>query len=221
MQLAWRGTQLASLLPAALLAAGCAGLPITPAQGTVLFQDDFSRSSSGWDRYRDSDYATDYAGGTFQIAVFAPHRMAWALPGLSFGDVALEVEAFPQEGPTDNALGLICRYQDPDNFYFFLVSSDGYAGIGQRLNGEQRMFNDAAMLPAEAVQPGMQVNRLRAECVGPVLSLYINGTLSRQALSDTWSEGDVGLIAGTYDTPGVNVAFDNFAVRQPAPWTMP
>jgi hypothetical protein len=205
----------------AVLLAGCSGLLSAPQPGTLLFKDDFSRTSSGWDRYRDASVESDYSGDTYQIAVFEPDRIAWARPGLRFEDVVIEVDATAADGADNNALGLICRYQDPDNFYFFLISADGFAGIGRRLGGQEQMFNDAAMLPSEAILLGRSTNHLRAECSGTRLTLSINGLPVRQASDAAFTQGDVGLIAGTYDLPGTRVAFDNFAVRQaespPAP----
>ncbi|HEX9681267.1 MAG TPA: hypothetical protein VGA32_07420, partial [Anaerolineales bacterium] len=52
---------------AALLACQYFQLPVQP--GDVLFQDDFSRSSSGWDRYQDPTYLADYSDGRYRITV--------------------------------------------------------------------------------------------------------------------------------------------------------
>ena len=203
------------------LLAGCSGLLSGPQPGTLLFRDDFSRTSSGWDRYRDASVESDYSAGAYQIVVNQPDRMAWSRPGLRFEDVIIEVDAMVTDGPDNNAIGLICRYQDPENFYFFLISSDGFAGIGQRLGGVERMFNDAAMLPADPILPGHAANHLRAECSGAQLTLSVNGVPVRQASDGSFPAGDVGLIAGSYDLPGTRVAFDNFAVRQAAPPAAP
>ena len=36
----------------------------------------------------------------------------------------------PQErGPDDNDFGIICRYIDDNQFYYAIISSDGYYGI--------------------------------------------------------------------------------------------
>jgi hypothetical protein len=205
----------------AALVTACSGLLKPPQPGTLLFRDDFSRTSSGWDRYRDASVESDYFEDTYQITLHEPDRIAWARPGLTFGDVVLEVDVTVADGPDNNALGLICRYQDPDNFYYFLISSDGFAGIGQRIDGAQRMFNDAAMLPADSILLGRATNHLRAECSGSRLTLSINGVPVRQAIDGSFAGGDVGLIAGSYELPGTRVAFDNFTVRQAEPPATP
>ena len=98
----------------------------------ILFQDDFSDTSSGWDRVNNSDSVTDYADGAYRIWVNKPQYDIWANPGKSFaGDVRIEVDASKKAGPDDNDFGVICRYEDINNFYFFHITSDGYAIIGK------------------------------------------------------------------------------------------
>jgi hypothetical protein len=45
--------------------------------------------------------------------------------------------------------------------------------------------------------------------------LYVNGILVAQTQSSQWGAGDVGLTAGSYDLPGVDLLFSNFTVIQP------
>ena len=119
-------------------------------------------------------------------------------------------------GPDDNIYGLICRYQNADNFYFFVVSSDGYAGIGLHKNGEDTLLNEDTLQPAAVVQTGNTSNLIRAVCDGSELRLHVNGVLvTRAQEKENWVEGDVGIIVGTFDQPDVEIEFDNFSVIQP------
>lgn len=217
MSIQSRSPQLRSLYAGLLLAAlqSCSWLEAPTQSGAVLFQDDFSRTSSGWDRYRDRVYQADYMDGSFSIQILAADADAWSNPGLDFGDVRVEVDALKVEGPDDNRFGILCRYQDPLNFYFFLISSDGYAGIGQRQDGHATLLTGDSMLPREAVLQGSVSNHLRADCVGSQLTLYVNGIRVAEAGASAWARGDVGLTAGSGSQPGVIVTFDNFSVLQP------
>ena len=215
-------TFLRRLLPGGALAvsllfgvAGCAWLEIPAESGSVLFQDDFARPSSGWDRYRDSLYSSDYVSGVFRISITAPDTNAWATPGVDIGDVRIEVEATKVSGPDDNVFGILCRYQDSQNFYFFLISSDGFAGIGIRRAGETTLLSAMDMTPSEAILQGSARNHLRADCLGDQLDLYVNGQAVAHAVASDWLRGDVGLIAGTYAEAGVVIDFDNFSALQP------
>ena len=183
--------------------------------GPVLFQDDFSRTASGWDRYSDDTYLTDYQNGGYRIAIFTPETNVWARPHLDFGDTRMQVLATKVNGPDDNVFGVLCRYQDAQNFYFFLISSDGYCGIGIYQDGGEILLSGDAMLPSEAINQGEDTNHIRADCVGEELSLYINGALAAQAVALEWAQGDVGLIAGTYDQAGTDILFENFSVLLP------
>ncbi|UCF60230.1 MAG: hypothetical protein JSV37_10735 [Anaerolineaceae bacterium] len=183
--------------------------------GSVLFQDDFSRTASGWDRYSDDTYLTDYQNGGYRIAIFTPDTNVWARPHLDLGDTVIQVLTTKLDGPDDNVFGVLCRYQDARNFYFFLISSDGYCTIGIYQDGSEILLSSDAMLPFEAINQGEDTNHIRADCVGEELSLYINGALAAQARASDWAQGDVGLIAGTYDKPGTDILFENFSVLLP------
>src|SRR3990172_6644408 len=153
---------------AALTAAGsaCNYQSPPPMPGDVLFQDDFSRPISGWDRYHDDVYSADYAEGGYRIQIFAPETDAWANPGLNLADVRIELDATKRGGPDDNTFGVLCRYQDPRNFYFFLLSSDGYTGIGINIEGTRFLLSGDTMFPSGAVLQGDVTNHIRVECVG-------------------------------------------------------
>jgi hypothetical protein len=193
----------------------CGWLEPPVERGQVLFQDNFSRPTSGWDRYQDDIYVSDYSEGSYRIAVFTPNTEVWARPHLELSDVRIDVIASKVDGPDDNVFGVICRYQNTDNFYFFLISSDGYSGIGAYKDGVETLLSSDTMLPAQSIRQGPATNFIRAECVGQQLALYINSVLVAQTQDDEWPSGDVGLIAGTYAHPNVDIRFTNFSVLKP------
>jgi hypothetical protein len=67
----------------------------------------------------------------------------------------------------------------------------------------------------DAILTGTQINRVRADCIGNLLILYVNGILVGSAVDADFTSGDVGILAGTFDQPGVDVYFDNFVVYKP------
>lgn len=192
-----------------------AGTPEAPVESNVLFQDDFSDPVSGWDRVSVEQGVTDYADGSYRILVNAANTDVWANPNLSFSDVQIEVDATKVGGDDNNDYGLICRYQDSQNFYFFYISSDGYYAIGKMAGGEQQLIGTDSMPTSDAIKEGNVTNRLRADCNGSTLSLYINGTFVASQEDSTYTSGDVGLIAGAFDVPGTDILFDNFLVLKP------
>jgi len=193
----------------------CTWLYPPTGSGDVLFQDDFSRTASGWDRYQDDVYRADYQDGEYHIEIFTPETVAWSLPKLSFQDVWISVEALREKGPEDNAFGVICRYENPGNFIFFLISNDGFAGIGRYVDGEKTLLSDESLLPTDAVHKGNEGNFIQAKCVGDHLTLYVNNSRVAEVVIEDIRSGDVGLIAGTYADPDVEIRFDNFSTVHP------
>ncbi len=148
-------------------------------------------------------------------ALIHPNADAVSDPGLDFKDVRVQVEATRVDGPSNNLFGLVCRYQDPGDFYFFAVSSDGYAGIGISKGGHRHLLSHETLLPSSKILTGSATNVLRADCIGYELNLYVNGNLVSQAQAAEWTEGGVGLMVGSYEQAGVEIAFDNLSVTQP------
>jgi hypothetical protein len=189
------------------------GVKNTTDSGT-LFSDDFSNTSSGWDRATGENGFTDYQDGTYHIQVIPDNYDLWANPGLSFTDVRIDVDATLVSGTENNDFGVLCRYQDTANYYFVEVASEGYYGIGKKTDGVQNVLTDG--YPAtDLVNAGNTSNHLRVDCAGDKITLYINGTLAGSVTDSSFAGGDVGLIAGTFDVAGVEFAFDNFVVTQP------
>ena len=181
----------------------------------ILFIDDFSDESSGWDRINEDEGVTDYSDGVYRIAVNTDNTDIWANPGLSFTDSVIEVDAKKVGGPDDNDFGIICRYQDLSNFYFFIISSDGFYGIAKVIDGEQILIDLENMEYSDTINQGNSSNKLRADCVGKNLVLHINGQKLLEVNDSQYSTGDVGLIAGTFNVAGTDIHFDNFIVRKP------
>lgn len=186
----------------------------TSTDSNVLFQDDFSKTSSGWDKWSGDSGSTDYVDGTYQIMVTDSQYDLWANPGESFSDVSVEVDAVIVGGPEDNDFGILCRYVDTENYYFGIISSDGYYAIGTVIGGTQSIIGEN-MQPSDTIKTGYESNRIRFDCVGSTLSLYVNGKLVQEETDSSFASGDVGLMAGTFDTGGTQIAFDNFVVSKP------
>jgi hypothetical protein len=181
----------------------------------IIFQDDFSNTSSGWDRYDGFEGVTDYDNGAYRIFVNETDSDYWANPGLNLTDVIIEVEATKIGGPDDNDFGVICRYQNDNNFYFFIISSDGYYGVGKVENGSQELISNENLMKGKPIKLGKTTNSIRAECVGNNLVLYANDKELASFTDGTFSSGDVGLIAGTFGIAGTDIHFDNFIVKRP------
>jgi len=187
--------------------------PVTQ-PGDTLYFDDFTNPSSGWDHFASAEGTMDYDGSGYRFLVNALQANFWSTPGKSFGNVRVEADVAKLNGPDENRIGLLCRFTE-GNYYFFMVSSDGYYTIGKYIGGNAIQLGQSEMQYNEAIHTGLAVNHLRADCIGDTFTFYVNGAPVAQAQDTDFPEGDVGLLAGTFGQPGVDVIFDNFVVLQP------
>jgi hypothetical protein len=183
--------------------------------GRVLFQDDFSDSSSGWSQASTDQGATEFADGVYRILVNEPNLDIWSIPGVEFSDVRIEVDALKVGGDRDNRFGVICRATNQNNFYTFVISSDGYFGVGKIKGEVYQLIGMDALKRSDAIKLGSEFNHIRADCIGKTLTLFVNGQRLISVEDLEFALGGVGVIAGTYDKPGTDIRFDNFVVYEP------
>jgi hypothetical protein len=182
--------------------------------GTTIFRDDFSSPASGWDHTKYAEGIMDYDAGGYRILVNALQANFWSTPHKDFSDVRIEADAGKLGGPDENRIGLICR-SDGKTYYFFIISSDGYYGVGIFINGQAALLGQNQMQSSDKINIGTAINHLRADCNGDDLAFYVNGTKLTDVHDPTLQHGDVGLLAGTFAQPGVDIVFDNFIVIKP------
>jgi hypothetical protein len=185
------------------------------APGALLYEDDFEDPESGWDAYNDGDTLAIYSGGEYRLAVYRENYVIWTSPepALDLSDFAIEVEARQVEGPLDNNLGLLVRYkEDDDHFYWFQISGDGYFSVDLWEGGDWVSLVSWEASPA--IQEGLNAtNRLQLQCRGNEFIFYVNDAPVTTLVDDAYGLGNIGLAAGTFDEPGVVVHFDNLKVH--------
>ena len=207
---------LLSLFVLLISSSSCSSVSNQPVEN-IFYQDDFSNETTGWPRARTEEGITDYENGVYRIFVNLENQDFLGTPGLALqSNVRVEVDANKVAGSDDNDFGVMCRYQDNNNFYQFFVSSDGYVGILKMVEGSSQNISGGQLIDHPAVNMGNTRNQIRADCLGDTLTMYVNGQKVLTAQDTTFiSGGDVGVFAGTYDEPGTDIHFDNFVVKKP------
>lgn len=156
----------------------------------------------------------DYYEGGYRMQVNAVDLNLWSTVHKDFTDVRIEVDSGQYGGPDENRIGLICR-STGSNYYFFIISSDGYYGLGLFNQSQARLLGQDQMQASTSIHTGMAVNHLRMDCQGDRVTGFVNGFQLAQAHDTTLKHGDVGLLAGTFKKPGADIIFDNFVVFAP------
>jgi hypothetical protein len=187
--------------------------------GAVLFADDFNgEQDCGWATFDHGGAVAAIDNAAMQLTVSQLGELWWTNPGRSFDDVEIVAEARQVDGPNNNAYGLICRYQDEENFYVFLVSGDGYYAIGKYQSGSDAvtyLTPDGQFQPSDAINVGVASNELRVSCVGNQLSLEVNGLPLITVTDPTFVNGDIGLAASTLQQGTTIIEFDNVRATLP------
>jgi hypothetical protein len=183
---------------------------------SLYFYDDFSDIYSGWPKSYESDFINEYYTGGYRMVENLANITSWVYPDVdSTKDMIVEVDATRHNGPDENNMGVICRFQNDERFYYGVVSSDGYYGIIKRALHELNVIGGEYLEYSDFIYQGSTTNHIRLECIGNILTLYVNGHLLDQQSDSDYAYGTVGLIIATYDTPGTDILFDNFTVYKP------
>ncbi|HRN50205.1 MAG TPA: tetratricopeptide repeat protein [Anaerolineales bacterium] len=180
----------------------------------LLFADDFSDPASGWYSNGGPETQAQYVEGGYLLGHSQPNSAVWALPGRIVSDTRIQVTATRVGGDDDNFFGLLCRVQgtgQSGDFYAFIISSDGHFGIAKSSGGSFSLIGQELMMRHMAIHQGSEPNVITAICAGSRLALYVNGEFVAETSDDTYTTGQVGLIAGTLDIQSTQILFDDFS----------
>jgi hypothetical protein len=189
--------------------------PAKQVPSAVLYAEDFDTPDATWDVYEYAGSWADYVDGGYRLGLTETDYVTWANPASdrSFTNFEIEVDTRMVEGPEDNNLGVLVRYQaDDENFYWFQISSDGYYAVSILRDGDWESMAGWEENPAIYTGPNV-VNRIAVICSGDTFDFYVNDSYLVSVVDDTFAAGNIGLAAGTFDEPGVVVEFDNLIVR--------
>lgn len=195
------------------IAAPSATVPVSAA-ANILFADDFSDPASGWPTIQNDRGGYGYRQDGYHIYVSQINAALWATTNRQDGDAQISVDARPLSATGSGYYGLLCRIQDNDNFYYFVVQNNGDFTIGKYKNAEFQSLTQGWQQNS-AIRTGGQSNRLTAECAGNSLRFYANGTLLGEATDTDFASGFNGLVVAALDSQGFEVIFNNFLIAKP------
>jgi hypothetical protein len=184
-------------------------------QSQILFQDDFSQTGGGWTTTSSTaGSSVGYSHQGLDFLINEDEKDYWSTREGDYSNIALGVDASKLGGPDDNTFGVICRYLDGENFYAFLVSSDGYYGIIKVKDGQYSLLSGKNMDFNAGIVRGRGTNRILGVCQEDELGLFVNGKLLTIVQDTDFTQGRIGLISGTTATAGTDILFDNFTLYQ-------
>lgn len=172
--------------------------------------------------------------GTANEGVFAPLR--WY-----FTDFDIRVNTTAIEGPENNSYGLLFRQRDLNNYYYFMISSDGYYSVYRVTNGTGKQLSE--WIQSEVIETGIgSSNQIRVTGQGNQFQFFINdqsvelcipdnpeaestihpltgecmeGQMLTTLMDDAHAYGRVGVIVEALDEPDIVVDFDQLVIYSP------
>jgi len=183
-----------------------------PKGGEVLYADNFSSIDTGWPEDSTPNEAYYYQNGRYFIEIKSDDNIQPVSGGEFIQDVIIQLDARVESSSGDGDYGVLCRYQDDSNLYMFEITQDAYYAIYKMVNDEWYALIDYTYTPIlEDVTNAV----FDVACIGDTLTFAVNGAMLGEVTDDSISVGDYGFFAGTFDTGGNIVSFDNLQVSLP------
>jgi hypothetical protein len=176
-----------------------------------VYQDNFTDPNSGWDAQTGANHTTAYGSGEYIVTVSQPSKIGWGNAQTTLSDVHIDVTAKSVGAAKDAAFGVICDYQDTNNFYYLGITSDGYYAIVKVQDNQDTFFTSAKnqWIKTSKFKLNAASYRVGVDCGTGTLALYVDGTPIDTASDSTFTTGEIGLFAGTFDNPGAEIHFSN------------
>lgn len=211
---------------------------VSGAPGTLLYVASFDDTQDDWQIYSGRlDASVD--GGVLRIENGQSDSYAFSVAKQHYADLDLRVRAVGAAGPLNNGYGVVFRYKNPQNFYAFLVSSDGYYSVVRALDGDQRWLSNWIDSPLVNQDIGAE-NRLRVVAVGNQFRFWINDMAAQVCVPDdpaaestyvagmcregamldvlqdsSHASGQIGVVTLTFGEPDVVATFDDVVIYSP------
>jgi hypothetical protein len=198
-----------------LMSLACA-VPSLPGGDGALFKDDFSGTDGGWGVGTDDKSSVEIEGGELVMKVFTDRYFVWSVPGQdTLENVHLEVTAKNVSQSTGSGFGLVCDHQVTDQFYYFVVTSNGEYAIAKTAVAQDDLFltNDDQLATSADIPVNAASYKIGADCASDgTLTLYVNGKKIDSVQDTTYAKGDVGMFTWTSSDPAAEVHFDDLVV---------
>jgi hypothetical protein len=189
-------------------------VPATPTpRGVVLFSDDFATYSGRWQEKSSPKASAAYGESALSLRVVSPGVAVWSVPDFdtALHDYRAEVLVDFRDGSPDSLFGLVLDYQDDENFYALMTTSQGEWQFARRQNDEWIDLTPPDAVPLER-ETGESVIRLRADVIGGTVTFFVDEQAAgRVTVEDDLSGAVFGLIARA-GRGYVDVSFDDFVV---------
>jgi len=181
-------------------------------EGNIILSEEFNDNANEWALYVDETGSIDILNGQMVFEVNGERLIYWStLPG-QYDSLILAAEPQVLNSTGDSDFGFVCGYQDANNFTALEISEDGYYSIWKYENDEYVVLVEWTY--DNTIAAGGPYT-MAAYCGPDRLALAVNDTLLTETVDPNYLPGSVGLAAGCWDNPNLELGFENFYILQP------
>jgi hypothetical protein len=178
-----------------------------------ILVDEFNDDTNNWEVGEFEGANIDITNGKMVMDVFTDNLWAYSIMLENiYGSVNLSVNVEIVNPSKGGNIGLICGFQDENNFSAVEIKPDGYYSIWVFDQNRYIVLVDWTF--SEAIT-SKEVYSIGADCTSDKLSLLVDDIVLVSAVPPNYLGGKVGLIAGTELNYPLTVGFDNFTVIEP------
>ena len=191
-----------------------------PLNARILYRDEFTSPSSGWDQGKIDNFMVRYVRSTgpryYQVQVQGPENqyLAFVPDERDYEDVNVDVKTFTQAASGgDFRYGVVFRRSE-NKYYAFAISpsTEAWYFLKSSSNGLEVLKDgiDKRMRGLEAQET------LRVETYGSTFLVFINGRFIDWISDSDYASGAVGLFVETMDSPDALISFNSITI-----WDIP
>lgn len=179
--------------------------------GVLLYVATFDAFNEDWGLYA-GRLSSQVVDGALRLSVGEPVAGPYSVASPHFADFDVRVRTQSVEGPENNGFGVVFREQDPNNFYTFLISSDGYYRVVRSLSGEEKELSTWIETPHVNTGIGAE-NNLRVVGSGDQFQFFVNDQLLSLCIPDdpnarsTWNFVNQTCVDGSMQDTLIDTSF--------------
>ncbi len=179
----------------------------------LVLSDEFNGGGAWAQGSVEGSFEFGYTTNTYQFIVQEPNLDVWSIRGQSYFNLRQDLLIASFAGASDGFTGVVCRWNGSNNYYRLTVDASGVFKI-------TRVFSAEVVDLGTTTGPSLSESaegqyRLRAECNGDFLSLYLNDALMVWVQDDFFQEGNFGIVTGTLENSPFTAELNSFALYLP------
>ena len=184
------------------------------------FSDDFSSAEYDWWEVEDETNTWVIEDEHYALHLIKSNYSTWAYLPIEFTPTSIGFDAAVLPGFEQGAYGVMCYYQDENNYYFISVDPvyQEYS-IGYVRDGEYETLMEDMWMPSNALKDdNYEINNVMVVCDPDMITLFVNNAFEAQADVASVTGGVAAIYGETWeDTPssGFKVLFDNLYTFKP------